>query len=169
MIAALLDDIYLGMNPRPLQELATTLQAAQRGIAVATPVGAIVEWLGPALYRGWFLTRAIPGMTLWEFLQTDDDPTVRTYVLTQARGAIEKMHNSGLYHADLNLHNLMVTKAGESFAVIILDLDKSRLYANPLSPTMRRANSTRLLRSARKLDPEGRFLDSAAMKILGLS
>ncbi len=140
IIASILNDVYLGINPRPLIELAVTVAAMNRGVPVAEPMGAIVEWIGPALYRGFFLTRAMPGMTLWEFIQTDDDPVVRSHVLEQARAAIETMHRKGLLHADLNLHNLLVTQAGESFTVMILDLDKSRLYDSPLSPAMRRTN-----------------------------
>ena len=105
-------------------------------------------------------------MTLWEFLKTDDDPIVRGHVLRQARSAIDTMHNQGLFHADLNLHNLLVTQARESFTVIIIDLDKSRLFDAPLSAAMRRANAARLVRSARKLDPSGRSIDAAALSIL---
>jgi 3-deoxy-D-manno-octulosonic acid kinase len=168
MIAAIVDDIYLGTNPRPLRELAITVEATHRGVPVVEPMGAVVEWIGPALYRGFFLTRAMRGMTLWQFLQTDDDPVVRSHVLGQARAAIETMHAKGLSHADLNLHNLLVTQAGESFTVMILDLDKSRLYDSPLSPAMRRANLARLARSARKLDRAGKYLDAAAFAILNL-
>jgi tRNA A-37 threonylcarbamoyl transferase component Bud32 len=105
-------------------------------------------------------------MTLWEFLKTDDDPTVRSHVLGQARAAIDTMHKQGLFHADLNLHNILVTQARESFTVIIIDLDKARLYDAPLPAAMRRANAARLVRSARKLDPSGRFIDAAALAIL---
>ncbi len=77
------------------------------------------------------------------------------------------MH-SGLFHADLNLHNLLVTQARESFTVIVIDLDKARLFDAPLSAAMRRANAARLMRSARKLDPSGQFLDAAALSILNL-
>jgi hypothetical protein len=166
--ALLLNDIYLGTIPRPLTELALTVDAMNRGVPVVEPMGAIVEWIGPAIYRGFFLTRAMPGMTLWKFLQTDDDPVVRSHVLERARAAIETMHAKGLSHADLNLHNLLVTQAGDSFTVMILDLDKSRLYDSPLSPAMRRANLARLARSARKLDPAGKYLDSDAFAILKL-
>jgi serine/threonine-protein kinase RIO1 len=129
-------------------------------------MGAMIEWIGPALYRGFFLTRAVRGMTLWEFLKTDDDPLVRSHVLGQARAAIDTMQNKGLFHADLNLHNLLVTQTRESFTVIIIDLDKARLFDAPLSAAMRRANAARLMRSARKLDPSGQFLDAAALAIL---
>jgi 3-deoxy-D-manno-octulosonic acid kinase len=166
LVRFVLKDLYVGKNPRPLKELELTIAAAKRGIAVAEPMGAMIEWAGPALYRGFYLSRALTGMTLWEFVQTDDDATVRSHVLTLARDAIEKMHEAGLFHADLNLHNLMVTKAGESFAVVILDLDKSWLQDAPLSRAMRRANWKRLLRSTHKLDPGGRYLDATALSIL---
>ena len=168
LIASILSDVYVGIAPRPLTELAVTVEAVRRGIPVAEPMGAMIEWLSPVLYRGFFLTRAVRGMTLWEFLKTDDDPTVRTHVLGQARAAIATMHDKGLFHADLNLHNLLVTQARDSFSVVIIDLDKSRLFDAPLSAAMRRANAARLMRSARKLDPSGKFLDAAALSILNL-
>ncbi len=166
MIASILNDVYAGVTPRPLIELAVTIEAMRRGIPVVEPMGAMVEWIGPVLYRAFFLTRPVRGMTLWEFLKTDDDPTVRAHVLGQARAAIDTMHNKGLFHADLNLHNLLVTQASENFAVTIIDLDKSRLFDAPLSSAMRRANAARLMRSARKLDPAGKYLDAAALSIL---
>ena len=166
LIASILNDVYVGLAPRPLNELAVTVEAMRRGIPVVEPMGAMVEWIGPALYRGFFLTRAVRGMTLWEFVQTDDDPTVRHHVLEQARAAIGTMQTKGLFHADLNLHNLLVTRARDSFTVIIIDLDKSRLFDAPLSAAMRRTNAARLIRSARKLDPSGKFLDASALSIL---
>jgi len=168
MIASILNDVYIGITPRPLTELHVTVEAMRRGIPVAEPMGAMVEWIGPAVYRGFFLTRAVRGMTLWEFVKTDDDQTVRRHVLEQARAAIDTMHNNGLFHADLNLHNLLVTRARDSFTVIIIDLDKSRLFDTPLSASMRHANAMRLMRSARKLDPSGKFLDAPALSILNL-
>lgn len=168
LIASILSDTYVGIAPRPLTELAVTIEARRREIPVAEPMGAMIEWIGPVLYRGVFLTRAVRGMTLWEFLKTDDDPTVRNHVLAQARAAIDTMHDKGLFHADLNLHNLLVTQAQESFTVIIIDLDKSRLFDAPVPSAMRRANGSRLLRSARKLDPSGQYLDAEALSILNL-
>ncbi len=166
LIASILSDVYFGIAPRPLNELAVTVESKKRGIPVAEPMGATVEWIGPALYRGFFLTRAVRGMTLWQFIKTDDDPTVRNHVLAQARAAIDAMQAKGLFHADLNLHNLLVTQARDSFTVIIIDLDKARLFDTPLSAAMRRTNAARLLRSARKLDPSGQYLDAAALAIL---
>ncbi len=160
---------FFGTEPRPFRELRVTAEARRRGVTVAEPVAAMAEWIAPAVYRGFFLTRAITGMTLWEFMCTDDDPAVREHVLMKARAAIVEMHDRGVLHADLNLHNLMVTQAGESFAVVILDLDKARLSEHPVSAQGRSANARRLLRSAHKLDPGGKFFNPRALKILDVS
>ena len=168
-IRRVLDDLYFGFHPRPLSELRVTAEAARRGVPLAEPMGAAVRWVAPGLYRGFFITRAAAGMTLWEFLRTDDDPSVRAHVLERAREAIETMLREGLHHPDLNLHNLFVTPHGESFAVIILDLDKARLRDGPVSGAARRRIAARLLRSAHKLDPHGRFLDSTALSILNFA
>jgi hypothetical protein len=164
-----LDDLYFGFHPRPLSELMVTAEAARRCVPLAEPMGAAVRWVAPGLYRGFFITRAAAGMTLWEFLRTDDDPSVRAHVLERAREAIETMLREGLHHPDLNLQNLFVTPHGESFAVIILDLDRARLRDRPVSGAARRRIAARLLRSAHKLDPGGRFLDSAALSILNFA
>jgi 3-deoxy-D-manno-octulosonic acid kinase len=162
-------DLFFGPRPRPLHELRTTLEARRRGIPVAEAMGAMVQWVAPLVYRGFFLTRALAGMTLWELIRTDDDRRVRIHVLEQARLALETMHDRGLFHADLNMHNLFVTKAGERFAVVILDLDKARLFGAPVAIELRRANAQRLIRSARKLDPKGEYLDSHALSILNIA
>ncbi len=165
----LLDDLYFGFRPRPLSELWVTAEAAKRGVPLAEPMGAAVRWIAPGLHRGFFITRAAAGMTLWEFLRTDDDAGVRAHVLERAREAIETMLREGLHHPDLNLENLFVTPRGESFAVIILDLDKARLHDRSVSRPARRRIAARLMRSAHKLDPRGRLLDPAALSILNFA
>ena len=165
----LLTDMFVGISPRPLGELAVAAEANRRGVPVAEPMGAMVQWLAPGIYRGFFLSRVVAGMTLWEFLRTDDDPIVKKHVLMTARAAIVTMHDKGLFHADLNLHNLMVTQSGESFKVVILDFDKARIYDSSLRPALRAANARRLLRSARKLDPASQYLDESALSILDVS
>lgn len=166
LIRLLLRSLYLGLRARPVRELEVSAEARRRGMPVAEPIGAMVEWVAPLLYRSIFLTRALPGMTLWEFLRTDDDTLVRAYVIEQARQAIDTMHRIGLFHSDLNLHNLFVTPVRENFAVAILDLDKAQLYPGPLPDRMRAQNFARLRRSAGKLDPKGLYLDSHLLQML---
>ncbi len=159
-------DIYFGASTRPLRELAVANEARLRGIPIAEPLGAVIEAVAPGFYRSAFITRALTGMTLWEFLRADDDAVVRTHVVAMARDAIDTMHNGGLLHADLNLHNLFVTKAGERLIVVILDLDKGQLFNGAVAPARRRVNFERLARSARKLDPDRRYLDAKALAVL---
>jgi len=166
LVGAAMGDVFIGLRRRPLNELSVADQAFKRGIAVAEPIGALVAWIAPALYRGFFITRAMAGIPLWDFLRTDDDPVVRRHVLEQARMAIDTMHDRGLYHADLNLHNLLVSERDENFSVIILDLDKARIIDRPVPSTLRRRNSARLIRSARKLESVGGLLDEDDLTLL---
>jgi 3-deoxy-D-manno-octulosonic acid kinase len=166
LLRGLLGEVFFGLRARPMHELEVAGEAYRRGVAIAEPMGAMVEWLVPGVYRGFFLTRALDGMSLWEFVRTDDDPMVRRHVLERTRAAIEIMHQRGLWHADLNLHNLFVTHRGDEFAVVVLDLDKARLFDRPVPAALRRRNHARLLRSIRKLDREGRYFDREALEIL---
>ncbi|HEX4209408.1 MAG TPA: lipopolysaccharide kinase InaA family protein [Candidatus Binataceae bacterium] len=166
LIRFLTSGLYFGLSPRPVHELAVTAEARRRGVPVAEPLGAIVQWVAPALYRGAFLTRMLHGMTLWQFVQTDDDPMVREHVVGLARGAINLAHRQGLFHADLNLHNIFVSTADETFSIILLDLDKARLYKPPLTRVLRSKNLIRLRRSLHKLDPQGRYFSEALVTAL---
>lgn len=166
LIRQVLRDLYVGTGERPMHELAVAAEARRRGIPVPEPIGTIVERVGPLLYRSIFLTGVLAGMTLWHFLCTDDDAVVNAHVILQVRQTIDSMHQRGLFHADLNLHNLFITKAHESFAVAILDLDKARLFDLPLPAWMRARNLARLRQSALKLDPDHRYLDSDALNLL---
>jgi hypothetical protein len=158
--------LYLGVTPRPLAELAVMAEARRRGLPVAEPLGAMVKWLAPGLYRGAFITRRLYGMTLWQLMQTDDDPAVRAHVIEEARRAINSAHEKGLFHADLNLHNLFVSTASESFTVVLLDLDKARFYASSLTQGLRENNFSRLRRSINKLDGSRRYFSREMITVL---
>ncbi|MGH7947675.1 MAG: lipopolysaccharide kinase InaA family protein [Candidatus Binataceae bacterium] len=166
MARHLVSDLFVGIEPRPLGELAVTIEARRRNMRVAEPVGAVIEWIAPVIYRGWFVTRPLSGMTLWEFMQTDDDPAVRGHVLMSTRESISDIEQQGLLHPDLNLQNLFVTKDGEKLVVVILDLDKARFLDWPLPAALRQRQSERLARSAKKLDPARKHFDAKAFSIL---
>jgi len=162
-------DIYFGASTRPLRELAIANEARLRGVPIAEPLGAMIEAVAPGFYRSAFITRALTGMTLWQFLRADDDAVVRAHVVELARHAIDTMHNGGVLHADLNLHNLFVSTAGERLIVVILDLDKAQLFDGPVPSGRRHTNFVRLARSVRKLDPDRRYLDAKSLAILTVS
>ena len=57
-------------------------------------------------------------------------------------------------------------KRSEEGNDVMLDFDKARLQSKPLSPSQRKRNFRRLAASIRKLDPQGKYLDAAALKIM---
>lgn len=161
-----LGDLYIGFVPRMISELNVISEARHRGVPVPDPMGAIVERVGPALYRGAVITKAIPGMTMLEFVKVETDPRSLSHVVRMTRYAIDTMHEHGLIHDDLNLNNLYVSMAGDGFTVVLLDFDKARLLSHAVSPSQRKRNLKRLAQSIRKLDPEGRYLNDASLKIM---
>jgi hypothetical protein len=161
-----LGDLYVGFVPRMVYELNVISEARKRGVPVPEPMGAIVENVAPALYRGAVITKAIPGMTMWEFVKVETDPRSLSHVVRMARYSIDTMHEHGLIHDDLNLHNLYVSMAGDGFSVVILDFDKAKLLSRAVPPFQRKRNFKRLAHSIRKLDPEGRYLNDASLKIM---
>jgi len=166
LIAYFNRDLHLGLRARLLRELAVSAEARRRGIPVAEPLGMLLEPIALGVSRGAMITRALRGVTLWEFLRADDDAAVRALVLEAARRAIVTMHQNGLCHADLNLHNLFVTRAGECLSVVVLDLDKARFYPASLADDLRRQNLDRLRRSAHKLDPAAHLLTADTLRVL---
>jgi len=60
-----------------------------------------------------------------------------------------------VFHADLNLRNILVHAGPEGLRVALLDFDRARLAAAPLGARGRRRNLRRLVRSLTKLDPAG--------------
>ncbi len=164
----LVSELYAGLVPRPLRELMVTVLAHQRGLPVVEAIGAMVETAGPCLYRGWFLTRALDGVTLWTLLLSGSEGSGRREALEQARTTIDRLHEGGLYHADLNFHNLFVCRGEAPLRVVALDLDKARLYPAALAPALRRANFSRLARSARRLSAAGAILTDDEREIVGM-
>jgi hypothetical protein len=161
-----LGDLYLGFVPRMVHELNVISEARKRGVLVPEPMGALVEKITPVTYRGAVITKAIPGMTMWEFVKVETDPRSLSHVVRMARYSIDTMHEHGLFHDDLNLHNLYVSMAGDGFSVVLLDFDKAKLSSRAVPRSQRRRNFKRLAASIRKLDPDGRYLDDAALKIM---
>src|SRR4029077_16000239 len=98
-----LGDFYVGFVPRMVYELNVISEARKRGVPVPDPMGAIVENVAPAVYRGAVLTKAIPGMTMWEFVKVETDPRSLAHVVRMTRYSIDTMHEQGLVHDDLNL------------------------------------------------------------------
>jgi 3-deoxy-D-manno-octulosonic acid kinase len=145
---------YLGVRERPLRELVLTAEARRRGVAAAEVLAARVE--GRLAYRGALVTAEVPGAaTLLEALRAAPDAGARGRLLAEAARAVAAMHAAGVWHADLNLTNILVHPGPDGPAVALLDFDRARLARGPLGAGPRRRNLRRLARSLAKLDPAG--------------
>jgi 3-deoxy-D-manno-octulosonic acid kinase len=68
------------------------------------------------------------------------------------------MHRKGVYHADLNLKNILIRSESEKIRAYLIDFDKARLYPHGTPLSQAKRNLNRLSRSARKLDPDRQHL-----------
>ena len=113
----------------------------QGGLPVPRPLGAAV-WRERFTYRAALLTLRIAQARP---LALCGEPRV----WFEAGHVVAKMHQFDVWHADLNVFNLLVDAQDK---VWIIDLDRGRRAA--LTAAQRAENLSRLLRSVRKVVPE---------------
>jgi tRNA A-37 threonylcarbamoyl transferase component Bud32 len=161
----LLRDFYLGRR-RFLQEVRVSEWARDQDIPTAEVLALRIEQKGLCLYRGDLVTREIEASEdLDEYLKsarTGGGWTVGQgkEIIRSVALLLQRMHRAGLYHADLNLKNILVqiTECGVNSYVI--DLDRARVI-KPLGSRMRIRNLVRLYRS---MDKQGYLKDLIGMK-----
>jgi 3-deoxy-D-manno-octulosonic acid kinase len=78
--------------------------------------------------------------------------------------SIRSMHRHGVYHADLNLKNILLRVEDRGTTCYIIDYDKAKLFLGPVPEVMANKNLTRLWRSVRRLDPELKFFPAATWR-----
>ena len=155
LVARVVRETYLGPRPRPLHELAVTVEARRRGVPAPEVLGARVE--GGLVYRGALVTAEVPNArTLIEALRARGR---RRRAAARSRRAparaVARLHDAGVYHADLNLTNLLVGAAGDGRR------GRGRLRPRARCATGRSARaraggtSPGSARSLAKLDPGG--------------
>ena len=151
--------VFFTWPPRPFRELIITEELRRRGIPTVEVYGACVEPVWGPFYGGWLATRAIPGaQDLWAALQSGfiRDAGEEGCLRAVAR-SVRALHREGVYHADLNLKNILVRLENGGVTGYIIDFDKAKLFLGRLPRRLAKNNLDRLLRSARKLDPERRY------------
>ena len=144
LIARFVRDRYLwcgGEATRAFRELRLLSTLEQLDLPAARPVAARYErsWLG---YRADLLTLAIPDtQPLAELL---DKPRAANFWRGIGR-TLRRFHSAGIYHADLNAHNVLIDSQG---AVYLVDFDRG---AQRAPGAWCKANISRLHRSINKL------------------
>lgn len=126
-------------NTRSRQEFDLLLTLWRLGLSVPRPLGA-AAWRHGLVYRAALLTERIPHAK--PLAHCLDLETWR-----RAGAAIADMHQLGVWHADLNVYNILFDDQAK---VWLIDFDRSRLMAF-LTPAQRAQNLSRLLRSLKKL------------------
>jgi len=147
-------DLFYGRR-RPFDELAVTLAAARAGIPVADALAAACLRVWGPLYRHYLVTRELTDcLDLLAWFQRGCSDEDAGFLIRSLADLIRRMHDSGLYHADLNLKNILVSLA-DARRLFIIDWDKSTCRPAPLGCGARRRNVIRLCRSAEKLRAQG--------------
>ena len=166
LVARFVRETYAGLWPRPLRELVVTAEARRRGVPAAEVLAARVE--GGFLYRGALVTAELAtAVTLVDALRGAPDAGVRSALAASAGRAIAALHHAGVFHADLNLTNIMVRRGPDGGDVTLLDFDRARVRRGPLASAARRRNLRRLARSVAKLDPAGQVTGPEERRAFG--
>lgn len=150
-IARWLDDRYLAVGvPRPVAELLTSDAARRRG--VDTPeIQAVLVYSTGAFYRADIATAHIPDSTDLAGVLFGDEAAieVRTEACEAAGRLIRDMTERGIVHADLNVKNILLSRASRPPRPYVLDLDRCQVVAR-VSGRQRDAMLRRFWRSVRK-------------------
>ncbi len=156
MLRHLVRDRYFGWRLRPLVELELTAAARGRGIDVPEVLGIRVDRVIGG-YRGAIVTREIAGAeTLGTAVERRPEVGERTAIVAAVARVVRRMHDRGLHHRDLNVGNILLSRAGGELAAHVIDLDRARLGATVSSAARERA-LRRLARSLAKVEAAARL------------
>ncbi len=155
---------FASWPPRPFRELTITEELRRRGFRTVEVYAAGIERVCGPVYRGCLVTRELSGgKDLWAALQEPSiDADKLGAILQAAARAVRAMHREGVYHADLNLKNILIRFQEGMAEGYVIDFDRAKLFLGNLPASLAQKNLDRLLRSARKLDPARRYLSADA-------
>lgn len=154
LLGKLFDDIFCNGN-RPFKELHLHEIAFQRGVPSAEAIAVVKRKLWGWFYKASFISKEISGaIDVVQFLKEssfEDIQKSKRPAISAIAKLIRKMHDAGIYHADLHLKNILLKKAGnKEFSVYIIDFDKS-VAMSKLDIKLRMKNLLRLDRFIEKL------------------
>ena len=142
--AKILRDQYLWLGTartRALSEFSLMQSMSLAGLPVPMPLAAAI-WRHGLIYRQALIPATVEGASPLA-LMPDTDVWIR------AGRVIAQMHDAGVWHADLNVFNLLVDAQKQ---VWLIDFDRARAGLL-LTQSQCNENLSRLLRSVRKVAP----------------
>ena len=127
-VASSLDDRYLRAGrPRPFRELSACAAARERGVLVPAVVAG-VSYLDGAFYRCDLVTEYIDGgRPLSEVLHVTDGSRAWADAMREAGRLVRRMADAGIYHVDLNAHNIVLVDTNDGPEAWAIDLDRARV------------------------------------------
>ena len=155
-VATQLGDLYLRIGrPRPFREITAIETARARGVRTPAAVGGVTYSCGAA-YRCDLITEIIPDVrTLADLLLDQKDLARSLNDLARAGDLISALDDAGVYHVDLNAHNILLPEKSDEPAWVV-DFDRARV-AEPGSRSFTASMKHRLVRSILKIGaPIGR-------------
>ncbi len=140
--------IHLG-NPRPFRELSVIESLIAEGVSVPEPAFAVVEELASGfLYRGAIATKKIQAKNYLSLAYGKDATAELNNIALRAGEEARKMIQSGVYHPDLHLGNVLVKPDGR---VVLIDFDKATSnHEQNEFPNLMEKTMSRWYRSAQK-------------------
>jgi len=153
LFGKLIGNIFVNRN-RPLKELCVHEIASNKGVPSPSAIGVTIECLWKKFYTACFISKEIPDtLDLIQFFREAPPDFIKVskkHIISSIARLLRKMHDAGIYHADLHLKNILIKKNPHGgFEAYIIDLDKS-VVLNQLSTNQRFANLLRLDRSLEK-------------------
>lgn len=145
LVARFIDDYYLwtGLeHTRPWREWRLLDSLYKEGFPVPQPVAAQVVRYGP-WYRGDLITRLIPNAR--SLASALHESSIESLPWHDIGTCIRRFHDAGVYHADLNAHNILLDSNNK---VYLIDFDRGERRSPGV--LWQEANLGRLLRSLRK-------------------
>lgn len=141
--------LYTGLEAtRAWREWRLLAQLYDRGLPVPRPVAARVQ-RGALGYRAALITMTVPGESLAQRVAAR---RVKESDWRATGRCIRRFHDAGVWHADLNAHNILLHNVtGDEPQVHLIDFDRGRLRAQDTA--WREANLARLRRSLAKIAP----------------
>ncbi|RUO64871.1 3-deoxy-D-manno-octulosonic acid kinase [Idiomarina ramblicola] len=127
---------------RAIHEFDLLSKLRELGLPVPRPVAARMEKTAVFSYKADILVEVIPGaIDVYRLLR---EKQLSAELWQKLGGVIKQLHDTGVYHSDLNCHNLMLDDNDKAW---IVDFDKCDFRE---SGDWKEANIQRLLRSLRK-------------------
>ena len=156
LLSAVTRDLY-ALSSRSFRELALTEEIRSAGIPTIRPIGAVHQSVIFPFYRAYLLTLEVPdARNLIQFFQDMGSHPVgkvlalKRKIIRAAARLVRQFHDSGFFHADLQLRNLLVADQ----RVLLIDFDRSLRMQN-LPERIRMKNLLRLNRSVDKWKRQG--------------